>query len=267
MKIIVPIDFSPNSIKALDMAVSMASRKHGEIKLVHVIEMVYDFASQAANAMESMYRDGEKQMKALIKQYESAHVEMSYELIEGSTAVTVARIADEEEATLIVMGTQGASGLKKVLIGSTAVNIIREANCPVLIIPEKARLEDIQKVTLALEFADHEEKFIDWMVDMSEKWQLGLEFLHVQTSMEFRDQLSLLGLEKYLEKKYPNLPVRIHTFYAETASKGLQSYLDENNNTILVMCHAHRNLWEQIFHKSDSVTMAYHTHIPLLIMN
>ncbi|TNF39773.1 MAG: universal stress protein [Cytophagales bacterium] len=267
MKIIVPVDFSPNSIKALELAVTMAGKKHGQVILVHVIEIVYDFASQAAIALESMYRDGEKQLNALTKTYSASEVKMSHKLLEGSPAIAVARLAEEENATLILMGTKGASGINKVLIGSTAVNMIREATCPVLIIPEKANIAGIKKVTLALEFANHEEKFIDWIVNMSQRWQLGLEFLHVQTQQEFRNQLSVLGLEKYLEKKYPELPVRIHTYYAESASAGLEEYLDEHENTILVMCHEHKNLWKQILEKSESVAMAYHTHIPLLIMN
>ncbi|WP_332910879.1 universal stress protein [Algoriphagus boritolerans] len=44
MKLIVPIDFSENSIKALEFAIFMADKKHGEITLVHVVEVVYDFA-------------------------------------------------------------------------------------------------------------------------------------------------------------------------------------------------------------------------------
>ncbi len=269
MKIIVPVDFSDNSIIALEFAIALADKKHGSITLVHVIDLVYDFASQAAIALESMHKDAEAMMNKLIKTYSATELRFDYIIKEGTTSVTVAKIADEQQATLIVMGTQGASGLKKTLIGSTTVNLIKEANLPVLVVPASAIVSQIQKVTLALEFADHEEKFIDWVVNMSEKWELGIEFLHVhvQTDTDFKDRLSSMGLEKYLEKKYPRLKTRIHTFYAESASVGLDQYLDEHDNLILVMCHEHRNLWNQILTKSQSVEMAYHTHVPLLVMN
>ncbi|WP_332910877.1 hypothetical protein [Algoriphagus boritolerans] len=136
-----------------------------------------------------------------------------------------------------------------------------------MVVPAQAKVTEINKVTLALEFANHEEKFIDWIIFMSEKWELGLEILHVQTSQGFKEELAILGLEGYLQKKYPGLKVRIHTFYAESASEGLDLYMQENENMILVMCHEHRNLWDQIIHKSKSLQMAYHTHIPLLIMS
>lgn len=267
MKLIVPVDFSENSIKALEFAIFMADKKHGEITLVHVIEVVYDFASQVAIALDSMFNDGEKLLKKLIGKYEASGVKMDYKITEGVASISVARIADEMGASLIVMGTQGASGIKKALIGTTTVNLIREANCPVLVIPAHAKVAEINKVTLALEFANHEEKFIDWIIFMSEKWGLRLEILHVQTSQGFKEELAILGMEGYLQKKYPGLKVRIHSFYAENASEGLDLYMKEHENMILVMCHEHRNLWDQIIQKSKSLQMAYHTHIPLLVMS
>jgi hypothetical protein len=144
--------------------------------------------------------------------------------------------------------------------------VVKEASCPVLVVPGKANLVEIKKVTLALEFANHEEDFLDWMVNMAKKWSLGFEILHIQTSQGFLEDLSVLGIESYLEKKYPGLTTRIHTFYAENPMDGLDLYMDEHEDMILVMCHEHRNLWEQIIKKSHSVQMAFHTQIPLLIL-
>ena len=267
MKIIVPIDFSENSLKALEFALFFAEKRKGKIILVHVIEIVFDFASQAAIALESMNKDAEAAMKKLIKKYQTSGIDLEYRILEGTASISTARVAEEEEASLIIMGTQGESGINKVLFGSTAVNVIKEAYCPVLVVPAKAQTSEIKRITLALEFSNHEEKFIDWIVELSKKWDLGLEILHVQTSQDFQGQLMVLGIESYLEKKHPGLPIRIHTFYAESAAEGLDRYLDEHQNLILVMCHQHKNLWSQIINKSESVKMAFHTHVPLLIMN
>lgn len=267
MKIIVPIDFSENSFKALEFAIFYAKKKNGKIILIHVIEMVYDFASQAAIAMESMHQDAEKSMQKVINKYQTPNLDLEYRIEEGTASISTARIAEEEEATLIIMGTQGKSGINKVLFGSTAVNIVKEASCPVLIVPTQADISAIKRVTLALEFSNHEEKFIDWIIDLTKRWDLGLEILHVQTSKDFQGQLMVMGIESYLEKKHPGVPIRIHTFYAASASEGLDYYLDEHQNLILVMCHQHKNLWSQILQKSKSIKMAYHTHVPLLIMN
>ncbi len=266
MKLIVPLDFSDNSLKALEFAIGLADKKHGKIILVHVVELVYDFASQSALALDAMFKDAEKLMKKTINTYESSGVPMEYQIVEGNASVSIARIAEEQGAALIVMGTQGASGIKKALMGTVTVNVVKEASCPVLVVPAKAKVSEIRKVTLALEFANHEEGFLDWMVNMAKKWSFGFEILHIQTSQGFLEDLSVLGIESYLAKKYPEQATRIHTFYAENTMDGLDLYLDEHDDMILVMCHEHRNLWEQIIKKSHSIQMAYHTHIPLLIL-
>lgn len=266
MKIIVPIDFSQNSIQALEFTIFTAAKKHVKITLVHVLEVVYDFASQSALALDSMYADAQKMLENIVEKYQTTEIEMDFQILDGVASISVARIAQETEADLIVMGTQGASGIKKALIGTTTVNLIREANCPILVIPAQAHVAEIKKLTLALEFANHEEKFIDWIIAMSLRWKLGLEILHIQTSKGFKEDLAILGLENYLEKKHPSLNVKIHTFYADSASEGLELYMQEHENLILVMCHEQQNLWDQILQKSQSIQMAYHTHIPLLIL-
>lgn len=266
MYFIVPLDFSENSTKALEFALVMAARKKGKITLIHVVEVVYDFASQSAVALDGLFQESEQHLKTYIERYQSPDVEMDYEILEGNTAINVARIAAEREANLIIMGTQGASGIAKALIGTTAVNMIREARCPVLIVPAQAKAAEIKKVTLALEFANHEEPFIDWIIAMSNRWDLALEILHIKTNQDFREELAAIGMEGYLEKKYPGEMIKIHMFYAESASDGLEMYVEEHANMILVMCHQHRNLWDQIIQKSQSIQLAYHTDVPLLIM-
>ena len=266
MKIILAIDFSENSINALDFAVALAEKKEGEVVLVHVIEAVFDFASQAAVAMESMHRDAERLMQEVLEKYQGSTLTFSTLIKEGPASIAVARIAKELEATLIVMGTQGASGIKLALIGSTTINLIKESAVPVLVVPAKSIAKDIRKVALALEFASHEEKFIDWVIGISKQWERGIEFVHVQTANAFEEDPGIKKLENLIISQYPGLPVKIHTFYAKTPIEGLDQFLEENENIILVMCHEHKNLWEQILNRSQTIEMVFHSKVPLLVM-
>ena len=59
-----------------------------------------------------------------------------HRLVLGVASEDIVRIADEEEADLIVIGTHGRTGLKRVLMGSVAEAVMRHANCPVLTLKE-----------------------------------------------------------------------------------------------------------------------------------
>jgi nucleotide-binding universal stress UspA family protein len=266
MKILVPIDFSENSIKALEFAVSLAKKENTVLTLVYVIEVVFDFASQAELALEAMYKDGEKQMKKTIKAYGTFGIPMNYRVVQGTAAVTISRIAEDEEMDLIVMGTQGASGIKKTLIGTVTVHVIKESTCPVLVIPSQAQLSKLHKLTLALEFSNHEEDFIDWTIDLANQWKMGFEIVHIQSGKGFREELTRLGAEGYFAKKYPQMKTTIHTIPDENPTHGLEEFMNREPNMILAMCHNHRNLWEELTKKSHSIEMAYHTRLPLLVL-
>lgn len=266
MKIIIPIDFSENSINALEFAIALAGKKDGEIFLVHVIESVFDFASQASVALVSMEKDAKFLMQKIVETHKESNLKFTQIIKEGTASISVTRLARDLEATLIVMGTQGASGIKVALIGSTTINVIKESSVPVLVVPTESNASDIRKIALALEFATHEEKFIDWVVNMSLRWELGMEFVHVQSNSNFVEDPGIKKLEHLVTTSFPGLPVKIHTFYGNTPVEGLDQFLEENENVILVMCHQHKNLWEQVLSRSQTMQMVFHSKVPLLVM-
>lgn len=267
MKILVPLDFSPDSVKALEFALGLTRGKKTEILLVHIIEVVYDFASQAAIALDSMYKDAESMMSKLIKDYSSDLVKLEKTIKEGTASISIARIANENNADLIIMGTKGARGVKKILIGSTTVNLIKETNIPILVVPEKSRIEQILNLTLALEFSDHEIQLIPKAIKLSKEWNLPLNFLHIQNSPDFKDKLAVIGLKNYIENTYDEQNIKVHTVNSDTLSEGIEMFLRINEETILIMCHQHKNFLKQIIEGSQSINMTYHIHVPLLAMN
>ncbi|MEP2348660.1 MAG: universal stress protein, partial [Algoriphagus sp.] len=234
--------------------------------LIHVIEAVFDFASQASVAIESMHRDAHSLMQKTLEDYTDSSLKFTTVIREGTASIAVARLAQEVDATLVVMGTQGASGIKAALIGSTTINTIKESTTPVLVIPANSNALDIRKIALALEFATHEEKFIDWVINMSLRWELGMEFVHVQTEAAFEEEPGIKKLEKLVTSQFPGLPIKIHTFYGRTPVEGLDQFLEENENVILVMCHHHKNLWDQILNRSQTIEMVFHSKVPLLVI-
>jgi nucleotide-binding universal stress UspA family protein len=266
MRILVPLDFSDSSLHALDAALALADPKKDRISLVHVVEVVYDFASQAAIAMERQAGESKKQAKNIIQSHASKGVPMDYKQVEGNPILVLAQIAREQKMDLIVMGTQGASGIKKSLIGTITVGLLKEAHCPVLVVPAKVKLQSITQFTLALEFADHEPPMLEKLVHWMNTWKGSLHLLHVEGVKEgFKEELLALGLKSYLKEKFPKLSAEASSITAENIAEGLASYMEKQAG-VLVMCPADKSIWEQLFKKSQTVEMAFHTQVPLLVL-
>lgn len=267
MHYLVPVDFSDNSLQALDVALVLASPRVDRITVIHVIETHYDFATQVALFTEQQSKEGRKKGKELLAKHAHAQVGLRFKLEEGNPAIQISQLASKEKVNLIVMGTQGASGVTKSLIGTVAVSVIREAPCPVLVIPATAAKTNLPQFVLGLEFAEHEPPTLDWLAKQVKKWKGKLQVIHVHSSEKqgFKQVLLELGIKQYLSKKYPSLKAEFLTLTGEKPAESLSAYM-KSHPGILVMSHAHRGFWEVIFTKSESIQLAFRTQVPLLIL-
>jgi nucleotide-binding universal stress UspA family protein len=138
--VLVPLDFSEHSRRALDCAISLAQPFNATIHLLHVVEAlvfppdveVVDSAALAAQLNEEAAKSLEKWSKEA-----SSRAVIEEDLRAGTPYREIIDAADETKADLIIMGTQGRTGLTRLLIGSTAERVVRHAHCPVLVVRER----------------------------------------------------------------------------------------------------------------------------------
>lgn len=135
-----PTDFSESAEGAFSVA-TMLAREHGaRVIVLHVYPFPLWRGEQVARE-----RDGyETDLWHLVDRYQPPDpaIKIEHRLIEGDPADEIVRFAEYEFCDLIVMGTQGRSGLARMLLGSVAQKVMRKAGCPVLTIhiPEGTKL-------------------------------------------------------------------------------------------------------------------------------
>lgn len=147
-KILVPTDFSNNSKHALNIAAFIAEKVKGRVEILHAntavayapplpdyyVPEAYDMTEYYENAAEELYTLKQDLVKS--GKYDDIKIETVVE--EGFLYSTVRRIAEEDRADLIVMGTKGASGATEFFVGSNTEKVIRTSPCPVLAVPENS---------------------------------------------------------------------------------------------------------------------------------
>jgi nucleotide-binding universal stress UspA family protein len=132
-KILFPTDFSICSDAPLAYATALARDTGATLLIVHVEEppVVYGGGEMYYGMPEPDYA-GLQQMLANVRPTDPA-VPCQRKLVTGSPAEAIVQVAADEGADLIVMGTHGRTGLRRLLMGSVAEAVIRTAPCPVLI--------------------------------------------------------------------------------------------------------------------------------------
>jgi universal stress protein A len=140
-KILVPIDFSQCSRKALQYAVPLAQQFGASLVLVYVMPVHYyvgsEFGPLDVPVPETeLLRNSADQLAQFAQREIGERVQSKCQVLRGQPVHELVRAAQEEQADLIVLSTHGHTGLKHVLLGSVAENVVRYALCPVLVVRE-----------------------------------------------------------------------------------------------------------------------------------
>jgi len=144
--ILVPVDFSSNSARALEYAHTLATRFEASLHLIHVCEVpslttgsMDAYAIAYSNWSQQLGDEAERELLKLVPKL--AGVPVSTEVLFGNPARAIVTAADGHGADLIVMGTHGHGPLMHALMGNVAERVVRTAPCPVLTIREPQAAE------------------------------------------------------------------------------------------------------------------------------
>jgi universal stress protein A len=142
--ILVPVDFSECASKALRYAIPFAIQHHASVTLLHVIASPpppYNTGELGAldyAVIDSDMRSAaEEKLKALAEKELAGGTENQWVVRTGSASAEIVALARSMPADLIVISTHGRTGLKHVLLGSVAEDVVRRAPCPVLVVRER----------------------------------------------------------------------------------------------------------------------------------
>ncbi|MBE0543047.1 MAG: universal stress protein [Verrucomicrobia bacterium] len=136
--ILVPVDFSERSRAALNYAVTLAQDFGGSLMVLHVLDPLLAAGrldSARLRQLKSSSRDeAAKQLRALSCELVKSGVRTELLLRNGPATDIIVAFAIARKADLIIMGSQGRTGLRRLLIGSVAERVVRHAHCPVLVV-------------------------------------------------------------------------------------------------------------------------------------
>ncbi|MFQ6089675.1 MAG: universal stress protein [Candidatus Methanofastidiosia archaeon] len=148
-KILVPIDDSVIAPKLVREAVMLAEKFSAEVKVLHVIDYtsITDFEGSylgvtiSGDLEEAIEQQARELVKSAVKKFRAAGIKVSKKLLRGRPSLKICELAERENFDLIVLGSQGASKLERMLLGSTSERVVRMAKVPVLLIPRDWEVE------------------------------------------------------------------------------------------------------------------------------
>lgn len=264
--ILVPTDFSPNARNALRYAVQLAKLFDSRLHLLHTFTV--SSRSDMFVSMENIMRkDAEREMDTLSREIPS-EVRWESRIMKGDTIRSIAASAEQVNADLIVMGTQGASGLEKVFIGSVTGGVMRQTNVPLLAIPEGYSYRTVKKIVLALASLQlsNPEEVIAPLKTLASKFKANVQiYHHDQAQEEIPDEV--VSAVDWLH----GIPVSV-TFDQDDdqINENISEFVSASDADMLCMVRRTHNsigFFERLFKESVTLAQVFHCEVPLLVLH
>ena len=270
MKILIPTDFSEPSKVAIQYAVELAKKLNGELLLFHVVDTPAPPQTMASvhNLERVMLENAEDDMARLEREISGSlngEIKLTHKVQKGYPVQrSIAHYAREHDVDLIVIGTKGASGLKKVLMGSQAAAMINASEVPVISVPENATFEDLDCIVYATDMDDPQAD-LETLVPFARLFDAELHVLYIAAAkvveMEEEDKIAA----QYRQAVgYPK--INVHITVNEDITAGIDAYIAKYKANMLAMFTHKLRFFEKVMGKSVTREMAFHSTIPILSM-
>lgn len=176
-------------------------------------------------------------------------------------------LCKEIGAELIVMGITGTSKIEEVLIGSTALSVMKLTTVPVIIVPAEAKFTSIKNVMLACDFKNVVETTpVQPLKSILNATQATLHVVHVAEGEKeiSEDQASQQELLQSLLKDYDP---KFHYENNEHFIDGINHFVETNNIDLIIAIPRKHKFFEGLFKERHSKKLAFHSHVPLMYIH
>ena len=265
MKVILaPVDFSDASANSVLFAAELCKRSSARLIIVHIMRK-----DEGEDEIKNKLKSAESDLKKTF----GSGLNCDSFLAHGELISSLEKILAVQQPDLIVMGTKGASGLKKILIGSNTVNVISKTKLPVLVIPEVARFENFFKkgknrIVLATDLDSLENqnalnilKEIALFLIEPKVRVLSVRPKNAKLSGAKRTERGLL-----LSFFNPEIESERVTVFSNSVIGGINFYLSQKNTDTGLIAMIARDSGHLI-QKHYTREMASYTHLPLLVLH
>jgi len=178
--IIVPLDFSDESLTGLNLALMLAAKTGANIQMVHVIGKntgdYYEQKEKENQLAKSKFED-------ILQKYKGkSNSTLSYTITEGKVFKEIADLADKYEDVLTVLSTHGASGFEELFIGGNAYKITSHSRNPVITVRRSKLSSNINKIVLPLDFTFQTREKVPYTAELAKVFGSKIHILTISLS-------------------------------------------------------------------------------------
>jgi nucleotide-binding universal stress UspA family protein len=276
-QILVPTDFSDNAFNALKYGLELFKKSKCTFHLVHIDPIPpYSGAgtavrSAALNFEDYVLEDSRKQLKELMTRIEKISLNTKHTFVTLALhdffVEAIKRESENRKIDLIIMGTKGASGLKKATIGSNTGDVITKIKCPLLAVPEDAKYRPLREIAFPTDYhTGYDSGVLDRLISMVQLHHAALRILHISKKGE---HLSMVQKDNksFLHDYLKDLEHSFHSLTGTKLETAVQCFSESRDIDMIAMVAKNLNFFQRILFRPSVEEISYHTKVPFLVLH
>ena len=275
--ILIPTDFSDNAWNALEYGLELFKKTKCTFHLMHVNPIPpYSGAgtsvrAAADNFKESILKDSRENLKKLLDRIEklplnTKHTFVSLAFYDYFTDA-VKRESENKKIDLIIMGTKGATGLKKATVGSNTGDVMTKVKCPLLAVPENTEFKKPREIAFPTDYhTGYNANVLHNLLEMATMNNASLRILYINKKGEelnLEQQKNKQFLEDYLK----DMEHSFHTLNHIKLETGVECFIQSRDIDMIAMVAKNLNFLQRVLFRPAVEKISYHTHTPFLVLH
>lgn len=276
--ILIPTDFSENSWNAIEYALHFFGKTPCNFYLLHVYRedafatsYKVNFSGQSV-ASKPAVKPIKNQLQDFVKRIQKKFPKNTnhsfFTILDHNYFInSIREQVLQKKINLIVMGTKGASGLKKIAIGSNTGNVITKVKCTTLVVPENAKYSEPKEIAFPTDFSIfYRPETLQPILDILEASKATVNVLHFnRNKVQLNEDQS--KNKEYLDDYFANVNRSFHFLINPHIEKAIQQFVDDKNVDLITMLAKNLNYFQKILFQPSSREISYYKDIPFLVLH
>lgn len=269
LNILVPTDFSKLSKVAIKYAIHFANKIDGNITLLYVVTQVDTPRAGLRLRFHALEKEltkaAKEDLEGLVQEFSSL-VKTSHPIKTKIARGTSFNEAVRNEARklrsgLIIMGTRGASGLRKYIVGSNTASVIDVSQIPVLVVPEFAEFKNFRTVVHATDMK-HTERELKTLMPYVKQFDAVVHLIHITSSLKQVGQMEKKIEAVVAKTGFGSIVVRI--MVNKNIDEAIEHYVSSAKADLLTTFTQDHGFYDKLFDRSITRKLAFQSKMPLL---
>ncbi|NND80668.1 MAG: universal stress protein, partial [Maribacter sp.] len=255
-RIILPTDFSDNAYNAICYAIELFKEEECTFYLLNtytpaIYQAEYVLHSPGQIGLGDIYQENSlEKLQALKKKLIAEYNNKKHTFMEHSAFNTlvdeIVETSKNENADMVIMGTQGATGAKEILIGTNTVHVIKKACCPVLAVPPNFKFETPKEILFPTDLGiDYQEEQLRTVTFLAKQHVSRINVMYVSSGYDLNEEQ--LKNKAKLDGIFGQTAHLFHEMANQEVITAINDFQKKNKINLLIMIQNRHTFFERLF--------------------